>query len=109
MFMYNITQPKAEPSLLISLPNKDDIGEGDTPIFQVKEVERLINANDEIKEKKFFLVSITGVYRSGKSFLLNLMQTYLDHYQKVSNSIFIMLKESHIIECKEAIENLLFN
>ncbi|KAF6033813.1 hypothetical protein EB796_007879 [Bugula neritina] len=69
------------------LTNKDDIGEGDTPIFQVKEVEALINANDEIKEKKFFLVSITGVYRSGKSFLLNLMQTYLDHYQKNGNDI----------------------
>jgi len=60
------------------------MGEGDLPIFQIQEVEALINADDAIREKKFFLVSITGVYRSGKSFLLNLMQTYLDYYQKVS-------------------------
>jgi len=87
MFMYNIIQPKAEPSLLIRLPNKEDIEEGDPPIFYVEEVEKLINANEAIREKKFFLVSITGVYRSGKSFLLNLMQTYLNYLQKVSNSI----------------------
>jgi len=79
MFMYNIIQPKAEPSLLIRFPNNEDIGEGDIPIFYVEEVEALINADDAIREKKFFLVSITGVYRSGKSFLLNLMQTYLDY------------------------------
>ncbi|KAF6028112.1 ATL1 [Bugula neritina] len=79
--------PKAEPSLLIRFPNKEDIGEGDLPIFQVQEVERLINADDAIREKKFFLVSITGVYRSGKSFLLNLMQTYLDYYQKSTESV----------------------
>ncbi|KAF6034850.1 ATL3 [Bugula neritina] len=85
MFMYNITQPKAEPSLLIRFPNNEDIGEGDIPIFYVEEVEALIKADDAIREKKFFLVSITGVYRSGKSFLLNLMQTYLDYYQKNGN------------------------
>jgi len=93
MFMYYITQPKAEPSLLIRFPNNEDIGEGDLPIFQIQEVERLINADEAIKEKKFFLVSITGVYRSGKSFLLNLMQTYLDYFHKVSNSIFTMLEK----------------
>ncbi|KAF6034849.1 ATL1 [Bugula neritina] len=69
-------------SLLIRFPNKKDIGEGDIPIFRVQELEALINADEAIREKKFFLVSITGVYRSGKSFLLNLMQTYLDYYQK---------------------------
>jgi len=87
--MHNITQPKAEPSLLIELTNKKDIVEKDIPKFRVQEIETLINAGFAFRRKKFFLVSITGVYRSGKSFLLNLMQTYLDHYQKVSNSIFI--------------------
>jgi len=74
---------------LIRFPNKEDIGEGDPPIFYVQEIERLINANVAFKEKKFFLVSITGAYRSGKSFFLNLMQTYLDHYQEVSGNILI--------------------
>jgi len=76
-------------SLLIRFPNKKDIGEGDIPIFRVQELEALINADEAIREKKFFLVSITGVYRSGKSFLLNLMQTYLDYYQKVSITVFL--------------------
>jgi len=91
MLIYNLQIKPDHSSLLIKFPNNEDIGEGDPPIFQVQELESLINADEAIKKKKFFLVSITGVYRSGKSFLLNLMQTYLDYYQKVSNSIFIML------------------
>jgi len=82
-------------TLLIRFPNKEDIEEGDPPIFHVEEVERLINANVAFREKKFFLVSITGVYRSGKSFLLNLMQTYLDHYQGVSITVFVSRKRNY--------------
>ena len=36
-----------------------------------------------------FIVSITGVLRSGKSFLLNLMKLYLDYYEKVGRDSVI--------------------
>ncbi|KAF6028111.1 hypothetical protein EB796_013571 [Bugula neritina] len=98
--MYNILHSPKLSHPTDQIPNKEDMGEGDLPIFQIQEVEALINADDAIREKKFFLVSITGVYRSGKSFLLNLMQTYLDYYQKVSinSSICIYVSMKSFIE-----------
>ena len=37
-------------------------------------------------EKEVFIIGITGASRSGKSFFLNLLQIYLEHYYKVNAS-----------------------
>ena len=45
--------------------------------------------------KEVFIVSITGISRSGKSFLLGLLQIYLMSYSKVNKMflvIFIVVK-----------------
>ena len=39
--------------------------------------------NAKAKDKQVVVISITGVFRSGKSFLLNLLETYLEYYSKV--------------------------
>lgn len=36
-----------------------------------------------IRDKEVYVIAISGVYRSGKSFFLNLLNTYMDYYSKV--------------------------
>ena len=51
--------------------------------YKYEELEKLINFADA-KEVKVFVVGVTGVFRSGKSFFLGLLKTYLDHVTVVS-------------------------
>ena len=44
-------------------------------------------------DKEVFVICITGVSRSGKSFLLNLLQIYLEHYSKVNVNFAIRAKQ----------------
>ena len=54
------------------------------PTFLLPVFERVITEGDAT-EHPIFIVSITGVLRSGKSFLLHLMKLYLDYYIAVGN------------------------
>ena len=37
----------------------------------------------DLMNKNVYVIAISGVYRSGKSFLLNLLYTYMAYYIKV--------------------------
>ena len=50
--------------------------------------EMIINA--EAMEEEVFIIGITGIYRSGKSFLLNLFQIYLEYFFKVNASLILV-------------------
>ena len=41
-------------------------------------------------EKEVFIIGITGVYRSGKSFFLNLLHIFLEYYSKVNFNVINM-------------------
>ena len=40
------------------------------------------------RDKNVHVIAISGVYRSGKSFLLNLLYTYLQYYERVKATYF---------------------
>ena len=86
--MYNVQEwiSSAKPERIIDIPLKID----KEPLkFDVSVFESVIK---KIKPKDLpvFVVSITGVMRSGKSFLLNLMKLYLDYYEGVSINSHIL-------------------
>lgn len=55
---------------------------GDSFQLNVNELKRILGA-DEIKDRQVVAVSITGAYRKGKSFLLNIFLKFL--YVQVRN------------------------
>ncbi|XP_067951802.1 atlastin-2-like, partial [Watersipora subatra] len=53
--------------------------EGDRPSYDLEAFEKMLRGGYITEDAKVFLICISGTYRSGKSFLLNLMKTYLDY------------------------------
>ena len=53
-------------------------------MYVVKEMIEECNLDD----KPVYVVAITGEYRSGKSFLLSLLKTYIDYYAEVKLWVF---------------------
>ena len=70
-----MARPATSPQLVVKL-------EGGTPTFE-NGVLRDVITSSRVEETQVYVVRITGVFRSGKSFLLNLMQTFLDHLCQV--------------------------
>ena len=58
------------------------------PQFDLPAFDSVIQQADA-EDRPVFVVSITGVLRSGKSFILNLMKIYLDYYENVSQVIIL--------------------
>lgn len=71
----------AKPVQLIQLPNEQG---ADNATFFVQQLADILK-NGDAENLPVYIVSITGVFRSGKSFAVNLMKTYLDYYIKVNN------------------------
>ena len=57
--------------------------ENGNDMYKYEELEKLI-CGAEAKEGKVFVVSVTGEFRTGKSFFLGLLKTYLDYVFEVS-------------------------
>ena len=55
---------------------------GDKPKFEIDVLQRMID-EAKVNHKDVYVIAISGVYRSGKTFLLNLLYTYLEYYRKV--------------------------
>ena len=68
----------ARPEKIVDIPVHSD---GSSVEFDVSVFESVIK---QVKDLPVFVVSITGVMRSGKSFLFNMMKLYLEYYIKVS-------------------------
>ena len=65
----------SEPQMVIEF-------DGEQPIYKTQTLEKLIyNAGAE--ESQVYIISITGVFRTGKSFFLSLFKTYLDYICEV--------------------------
>ena len=58
---------------------------GGTPTYQVDALKSMIKKAD-LDFKNVYVIAISGVYRSGKSFLLNLLYTYIEYYIKVNGT-----------------------
>ena len=58
------------------------------PSLNLSTVKRIINSRGT-QELPTIIVSIGGVARSGKSFLLNLMVNYLQYVEKVGVTVYI--------------------
>ena len=52
--------------------------DGEKPIYMTQTLEDLIYAA-EAEDTQVYIISITGVFRTGKSFFLCLFKTYLDY------------------------------
>ena len=55
--------------------------DGCQPIFESDKLAELLAG---VTDTNVFVISITGAYRTGKSFLLNLLKCYLDYFTQVS-------------------------
>ena len=51
------------------------------PIFDTDALENLLEGSTK---NEVFVIGITGLYRTGKSFLMNILKCYLDHIVQVS-------------------------
>ena len=60
--------------------------DGENAIYKTKTLEDLICAA-EAEDTQVYIISITGVYRTGKSFFLSLFKTYLDYVCEVNITI----------------------
>ena len=56
--------------------------DGEHPIFRTDALEELVAG---VNENEVFVIGITGAYRTGKSFLLNILKCYLDYIVQVSS------------------------
>ena len=73
-----------------SAPTKPELiatFDNDQPKLKVHVLEEMIE-KAKAKDKQVVVISITGVFRSGKSFLLNLLEIYLEYYYKVDIFLF---------------------
>ena len=78
--------PSQGPTVIIEI-------EKDTATFKSDILKSIIQRGDAAN-KQVFIVCLTGIPKSGKSFLLSHMQTYLDYYDKVwclMNNYFMCL------------------
>ena len=57
--------------------------EGENAIYKTQTLEDLIYAA-EAEDTQVYIISITGVFRTGKSFFLSLFKTYLDYICEVN-------------------------
>ena len=57
--------------------------DGDEPKFKIDVLQQMIEEAG-IKHKNVYVIAVSGVYRSGKSFLLYLLYTYLEYYTQVT-------------------------
>ena len=76
-----------------SAPTKPELiatFENDRSKLRVHVLEEMIK-KAKAKDKQVVVISITGVFRSGKSFLLNLLETYLEYYSKVNIFLFNLM------------------
>ena len=76
-----------------SAPTKPELiatFENDRSKLRVHVLEDMIK-KAKAKDKQVVVISITGVFRSGKSFLLNLLETYLEYYSKVNIFLFNLM------------------
>ena len=60
------------------------------PKLRVHVLEDMIK-KAKAKDKQVVVISITGVFRSGKSFFLNLLETYLEYSSKVDIFLFTIM------------------
>ena len=57
--------------------------QGETPEFKTDVLKEII-IKGGAEDSEVFVIAVTGVLRCGKSFLINLLETYFDYYAKVS-------------------------
>ena len=62
--------------------------DGDSAVYQPKLLQQMI-VKAGIQHKDVYVIAISGVYRSGKTFFLNLLHTYIDYYIKVKITLII--------------------
>ena len=72
----------SETVKIVELPK---VRENDTNLSPHLHIDRLEQLLSGVLDHPVLVVSITGEFRSGKSFLLNLMTTYLDWRRLVSS------------------------
>lgn len=63
----------------------------DKPSLNEKALEKIVNRHAKAKNKPVMVISVGGVARSGKSFLLNMIVHYLTYMEEVSGSRNICL------------------
>ena len=84
-FVYTAQFFQAHPASLTTPRTVVDFDDA-TASYKLSEIESLITGADAW-DTEVFVLSITGVFRGGKSFLLGLFQTYLDYICKVGGNI----------------------
>ena len=66
---------RAEPKQILQF-------EGETPEFNTEVLKEII-IQGGAEDNEVFVIAVTGVKRCGKSFLINLLETYFDYYRQV--------------------------
>ena len=81
---------RAEPKQIIQF-------DGETPEFN-KDVLEEISIQGGAEDSEVFVIAVTGVKRCGKSFLINLLETYFDYYGQVykKSSIYLLFIRNRI-------------
>ena len=64
--------------------------EGETPEFNTEVLKEII-IQGGAEDSEVFVIAVTGVQRCGKSFLINLLETYFDYYGQVYKKSSILL------------------
>ena len=65
--------------------------EENSPVFKPDVLKELI-VNSDSEFRDVFVICITGTFRSGKSFLISLLETYFTFYAKVSHHLLNVLQ-----------------
>ena len=78
-----------EPGLIVDIDHKKIKATLDDKV-----IEDIIDTHPEIKSLPTIVVSIAGVTRSGKSFLLNLFVNYLTYLEQVGDIILYVNTQS---------------
>ena len=64
--------------------------QGETPEFKTEVLKEII-IKGGAEHSEVFVIAVTGVLRCGKSFLINLLETYFDYYGQVYKKSSILL------------------